>query len=204
MAKDIYGLKEWVIHFLREQLSPDLLYHNVQHTLDVWIACKVLADHEGLDDTDLALVEAGALFHDTGFVKEYFRNEPIGAELAAEHLPKFGFTQDEIKVVKQLVLATAYPGNPKNLLEMIICDGDLEYLGRPDFKEVSSGLYKEFIDQEIIKTKGDWLKLQVNFLTNHQFHTATARRLWGEGQIKNLNEAKSDYAVYENTLPPTE
>lgn len=193
-----------MVLFLSENLADNLFYHDLQHTLDVWIACQVLAEHERLDVGDRQLLEAAALFHDTGFTKQYFKNEPIGAELAAARLPQFGFEPKEIATVERLILATAYPGNPKDLLEEIICDADLEYLGRPDFKEVSSGLFREFLDQGIVKSEGDWLKLQVDFLKNHYFHTSTARRLWGDGQKKNLEEAKSDYAVYENTLPPTE
>jgi hypothetical protein len=40
-------------------------------------------------------------------------------------------------------MATKLPPNPKNLLEKIICDSDLDYLGRSDFIPVSNTLFEE-------------------------------------------------------------
>ena len=43
-------------------------------------------------------------------------------------------------------MATEIPQNPKTHLEMIMCDADLDYLGRYDFETISNNLYTEFLD----------------------------------------------------------
>jgi hypothetical protein len=58
-----------------------------------------------------------------------------------------------------------------------MCDADLDYLGRSDFIPVSNTLYKEMKEQNKIGSLNEWNKLQVKFLTNHQFFTKTALSL---------------------------
>ena len=66
---------------------------------------------------------------------------------------------------------------PTNLLESIICDSDLDYLGRSDFIPVSNTLYEELKAQNKMKSLNDWNKLQVKFISGHQYFTKTARSL---------------------------
>ena len=74
-------------------------------------------------------------------------------------------------------MATQMPPKPETLLEKIICDADLDYLGRSDMIPVSNTLYKELEEQDKIGTFNDWNKLQVKFLSSHQYFTQTARSL---------------------------
>ena len=46
---------------------------------------------EGVTDEALFLLKTAAIFHDAGFIEKYENNEAIGARLAEENLPKFGF-----------------------------------------------------------------------------------------------------------------
>jgi hypothetical protein len=74
-------------------------------------------------------------------------------------------------------MSTMLPPKPTNLLEEIICDSDLDYLGRSDFIPVSNTLFEELKAQNKITKLNDWNKLQVKFISGHQYFTATARRL---------------------------
>jgi len=69
------------------------------------------------------------------------------------------------------------PPQPKDLLQEIICDADLDYLGRSDMIPVSNTLYKELKELNKIGTLNDWNKLQVKFISVHQYFTKTARSL---------------------------
>ena len=94
-------------------------------------------------DEDIFVLKSAATYHDAGFVEEYDKNEPIGARLAEEILPIYGYTDQQIEQVKELIYATIIPHNPKNKLEQIICDADLDYLGSDDFFEFSDTLRRE-------------------------------------------------------------
>jgi hypothetical protein len=74
-------------------------------------------------------------------------------------------------------MSTKLPPRPGDLLEQIICDSDLDYLGRSDFIPVSNTLYEELKAQDKITNLNDWNKLQVKFISGHQYFTSTARRL---------------------------
>ncbi len=74
-------------------------------------------------------------------------------------------------------MSTKLPPKPSDLLEEIICDSDLDYLGRSDFIPVSNSLFEELKSQNKMGSLNEWNKLQVKFISGHQYFTRTARRL---------------------------
>ena len=48
-------------------------------------------------------------------------------------MTQYGYSENHIKIVKGLINATRVSQNPKNHLEKILCDADLDYLGRSDY-----------------------------------------------------------------------
>jgi len=117
------------------------------------------------------------LFHDAGHTIGYDKHEDLGCELANEFLPKYGYSQEQIDKICEIIMATQMPPKPQDLLQKIICDADLDYLGRSDMIPVSNTLYKELKEQDKIGTFNDWNKLQVKFISGHQYFTETARNL---------------------------
>ena len=68
------------------------------------------------------------------------------------------------------------PPNPQNLLECIMCDADLDYLGRADFIPVSDTLYQELLERGILNDKNAWNKQQLKFISNHTYYTEFAKK----------------------------
>ena len=97
--------------------------------------------------------------------------------LARKILPEFNYSDRQIETICDIIMATQLPPEPKNILEEIICDADLDYLGRSDFIPVSNTLYDELKAQNKIGSLNEWNKLQVKFISNHQYFTKTARSL---------------------------
>ena len=89
----------------------------------------------------------------------------------------FKATPEQIERICSIIMATKLPPKPKNLLENIICDSDLDYLGRSDFIPVSNTLYEELRAQNKMGSLNDWNKIQVKFISGHQYFTRTARSL---------------------------
>ena len=71
-------------------------------------------------------------------------------------------------------MATRVPQQPHNHLEQILCDADLDYLGREDFLEIGSKLFLELQVYGIINDEKEWDRLQVRFLEQHHYFTQTA------------------------------
>jgi predicted metal-dependent HD superfamily phosphohydrolase len=74
----------------------------------------------------------------------------------------------------ELIHATEIPHKPINKLQEIICDADLDYLGRSDFERIADNLRKELTEMGKITSRKEWDAIQVNFLKQHQFFTTTA------------------------------
>jgi hypothetical protein len=154
-----------------------LFYHNVKHTVDVVTEVELIGWAEGCSDEEILLLKTAALFHDAGHIVAYDNHEFYGTQIAKEMLPGFNYTPDQIERICSIILSTKLPPKPTNLLENIICDSDLDYLGRSDFIPVSNTLYEELKAQNKMGSLNDWNKIQVKFISGHQYFTKTARSL---------------------------
>lgn len=160
-------------------LPPTLLYHDIHHTLrDVFPAAMSLAEEEGLSARERSLVGAAALFHDMGYLDRYEKNEPMGAARARRVLPRFGYSAEDLDRIEEMILATAMPQGPKDLLGRILCDADLGHLGSDRFFLQSERLRIELTYRGNQKSLRAWHEGNLRFLEDHQFHTESARRLW--------------------------
>ena len=167
-----------VIAKLQTELSSRLTYHSIDHTFDVLEQSQQIAAREDInDDQNLFLLKIAALYHDCGFIFMYAGHEEKGCEIAKNELPGFGLTTEEIEKICGMIMATKIPQSPKNKMEEIICDADLDYLGRDDFDSISNNLYKEFLDFGFIKNHEEWMKKQISFFEYHNYFTKSSQQL---------------------------
>jgi len=170
-------IQEIILDKLEMDLPGYLFYHNVKHTVDVVTEVELIGWAEGCSDEEILLLKTAALFHDAGHIVAYDNHEFYGTQIAKEMLPGFNYTPDQIERICSIILSTKLPPKPTNLLENIICDSDLDYLGRSDFIPVSNTLYEELKAQNKMGSLNDWNKIQVKFISGHQYFTKTARSL---------------------------
>ncbi|HIP36426.1 MAG TPA: hypothetical protein EYG85_06195 [Crocinitomix sp.] len=185
-----------IMHILETKLSPNLHYHSIRHTKDVTQAVERLALMEGITDEDLFLLKSAATYHDAGFVEKYDANEEIGMRMAREILPKYGYTQEQIDVIDGLIKSTEIPQSPKNLLQEIMCDADLDYLGRDDFHEIADLLRRELREHGKINSDKLWDEIQIKFLTQHTYFTKSAIKTRQSKKMKHLEELKEKLKTY--------
>lgn len=170
-------MQEVILDKLEKELPDFLFYHNVKHTVDVVTEVELIGWAEGCTDEEVLLMKTAALFHDAGHTVSYDDHEFQGTLLVREMLPAYGYSREQIERICRIIMSTKLPPRPGDLLEQIICDSDLDYLGRSDFIPVSNTLYEELKAQDKITSLNDWNKLQVKFISGHQYFTGTARRL---------------------------
>ncbi len=177
---------QYVTTLLQRNLPPPRVYHNLAHTRDeVLAAVERLAALEEIEGEDLLLLRTAAWFHDVGFVVQGANHEAIGAELAAEALPSFGYAPEQIAAIQGMIMATRLPQSPSNLLEQIIADADLDLLGCDEFMERNQDLRAEMAAYGQIMGDHEWLTSQLDFLRSHVYFTASATGLRGEGKRRN-------------------
>lgn len=170
-------LQEIILDKLEKELPDFVYYHNVKHTVDVVTEVELIGWAEGCNDEEILLLKTAALFHDTGITVSFDNHEFHSAQYAREILPAYNYSQEQIEKICSIIEATRLPPKPSDLLEEIICDSDLDYLGRSDFIPVSNTLFEELKAQNKMKDINEWNKLQVKFISGHQYFTKTARSL---------------------------
>ena len=191
LIRQFTDLQEMILDKLERELPEYLYYHNYKHTIDVVNQAELIGYGEGVDDEAILLLMTAALFHDAGHTIGYDNHEYFGTEIAREWLPKFKYTQKQIDEICDIIMATKLPPNPKTLLQTIICDSDLDYLGRSDFIPVSNTLYEELKAQNKMASLNAWNKIQVKFLSVHHFFTKTANSLREVNKQAQIERIKS-------------
>lgn len=182
--------RSFIVEKLKKELPPNLFYHGLHHTLDVCDAAALLSLKENIGIENTELVKVAALFHDAGFVKQYKLNEGIGCEIAREFLPRFNYSAAEIESICGMIMATRVPQDPKNHLDEIMVDADLDYLGRADFYSIGKTLFDELNANGTTLDEKQWNQMQVKFLSNHKYFTETAKALRDSGKQKQLEKLK--------------
>jgi exopolyphosphatase/pppGpp-phosphohydrolase len=183
-------IEQAILNRLENELSKELTYHNMKHTVDVVTQVEIIGRGEKISEEEMLLVKSAALFHDTGFLITYENHEDNSIGLAREVLQMYGFLDDQIEEIAELINVTRKDAKPRNHLEAILKDADLDYLGRSDFLPVSQNLYRELqiFDGKI--TPIEWNKKQINFISNHKYYTNTAKLLRQAEKEKQLEELR--------------
>lgn len=179
--------REYVLNRLEKELPPNLFYHGIHHTRDdVLPAVARLAALANLSEKEILLLKTAALYHDVGFIEQYELNEPVAVRIVAEILPSFGYSRRQVQRVQHIIAATQMPQAPNGLLENIMCDADLDSLGREDYFQVSSNLRKEQEARGLVMPDREWFESQLAFLTSHQYFSSQARALREAGKQDNI------------------
>jgi uncharacterized protein len=181
---------DYIINRMSNEIPPAFYYHNVPHVLDVLDSAIRIAKSENISEKETELLKVAVLFHDSGFIKSPINHEASGCLIAMEYLPGVGYSSEEIDIICKLIMATRVPHQPETLLEQIICDADLDYLGRDDFFTTGNKIFRELLEQGNIEDEKAWNELQVKFLTAHRYFTATSVALRQNVKLKHLELVK--------------
>lgn len=182
---------QYIRELFRDELPDGIKYHNADHTLHptrgVVAAANNLALLESISEHDRELLIAAAYFHDAGYIREYGRNEPVAARMAGRILKLIGYEPDEVEKVQKMILATDPEVEPKTHVEKILCDADLDHLGREDFFELDEKLREGRRVRGIdISDDGTWYRSTLEFLKKHPYYTESQKKLREKGKQKNI------------------
>jgi uncharacterized protein len=182
------SIKQEVFQLLKEKLPNHLYYHCLGHTEDVVRESARIAKAEQLSNQETLLVLLAAVFHDTGFIQSPKDHEARSCDIAREMLKHFPLTDEELDMICETIMATKIPQAPKSKIAEVICDADLDYLGRTDYDEISERLFQEIKQTNPDFTQSEWIKLQDNFLKAHHYFTATSQL--ERNEIKAINHQR--------------
>jgi predicted metal-dependent HD superfamily phosphohydrolase len=180
-------VQKYVTKLFAEKLPKAYQYHNLSHTEDVVRGAREIAKAMNVTADEMQIVTLAAWFHDTGYTLSGNNHEAHGIKIAQAFLGKRNFPKEQIEQIVECIRATKMPQKPKSLLEKILCDADLLYLGKPRCIERAEFLRRELqnLRQEEI-SQIDWLKDSAQFFKKHRFHTSYVKSKYDPIRQKNL------------------
>jgi class 3 adenylate cyclase/CheY-like chemotaxis protein len=193
---DFELMRRDITNRLRSLLPEDLVYHDINHTLNVEKAAIRFARLEGVDDESILLLRTAVLYHDAGFIWRYDHNEDFAILLAQSNLPRFGYTNSQIKIVTEIIASTKNGSSPSGPLQQIMCDADHDYLGRADYYNVVRKLRVEMENYGKKMDDKEWVMFQLKYLEDvHRFRTETAKNIRVHGKKSRIAELQTELAM---------
>lgn len=176
-----------VFELFKEKQRDWQLYHNYDHAKHVVEAVLDIGKASGLDDREIEIAVLASWFHDTGYVEIKKGHEEVSITIAGDFLTEVGYDTELQNEIFKCIRATKIPQAPENLLQQVVCDADLAGLGSADYDERSTLLRTE-IELESRKeyTEEEWLELEIEFLSGHNYHTKYAQSTLNEQKHKNI------------------
>jgi uncharacterized protein len=183
------SVKKFILHKLERELDPRLTYHSVDHTLDVLESAVRLAEMENISQEEIILLKTACLFHDSGMLVTYRGHEEASIEICRQTLPAYNYSKEETETICRMILTTKLPQCASDHLDKILCDADLDYLGRPDFFMIAHRLKYEWDVLDFHPTTlQEWYKIQQEFLSAHRYFTVSAIKLRQSIKMENLEQ----------------
>lgn len=179
-------LYEKTIGNLEKNLPAYLTYHDPNHTRYVLEKTILIAEKEKVSEHELFLLKVAALYHDTGHIKSSENHEAESCRIAMQDLAELGFDETEIDQICNMIMATKIPQQPKSNIEGILADADLEYLGTTEFDVISDKLLAELKHFRPELTPRQWYNMQIDFISNHKYHTKYCQTHYESSKLKNL------------------
>ena len=182
---------QYIRELFRDELPHGIKFHNADHTLHptrgVVAVANRIAISESISESDRELLITAAYFHDTGYIRELEKNEPIAARMAGRILKMIGFKPNEIEKIQNMILSTDLDCEPKTHLEKILCDADLDHFGREDLFKMDAKLREgmRLLGGHIFDDL-NWYRGTLKLIKNHQYYTQSQKKLREKGKQKNI------------------
>lgn len=196
---------EYVTNLLKEKLPPGCTYHNLEHIIDVADTAAVICENAGLDNRQKEEVLLACWFHDSGITDSYSNHEEASTKICRRFLESIKYPPEGTEIICGAIMTTHLPSNPKNIIEMVVCDADLSHTGRKGFNRKSELLrqeWKNMLGQEFSDIQ--WTLNNVNFISSIKFYTDYAKENFEERRLKNLEKAKAKAAREGSALTDPE
>lgn len=184
-------LHAFVMEKLKQELPAHMTYHTPEHTADVLAVTEELCRLEEVDPFHTFLLKTAALFHDSGFTVTSNGHEEASCKIAREHLPAHGFDSESVEKICGMIMATRLPQSPANHLESILCDADLDYLGRDNYTPIAESLRQEWEASGKSLKQEEWEVIQIGFLQKHRYFTRSAIQRRAENKARVLIRLQS-------------
>ncbi|MCC6279995.1 MAG: HD family phosphohydrolase [Saprospiraceae bacterium] len=182
----LQDIESYITNYFAEHIRQEYVFHDLEHTVQTVAAVHMIGEGFHLDPRDMLVVQLATWFHDTGY-SEGPKDHEARSCMHAEQYLRGKISDDELQDVLGCIRATKVPQQPNNLLEQIICDGDLSHLGMESYWDRTGKFRQELIlTGKSIMSEQDWVDFELNFMLNHNYHTAVANEFFNKRKAKHI------------------
>ena len=175
--------------FIQKNVGAEYVFHDLGHTEEVVTAANEISQGYDLNEREREILLIAAWFHDTGYAGGVTEHEARGCQRVTDFLSKNKFTEEEIKLACSCIMATQMPQKPGSLLEEILADADMAHLGRKSYWDRTGRIRQEFLmTRSMIMSEQEWIDFEIDFMTNHRFHTGFASELYDKRKHKHIRQ----------------
>jgi predicted metal-dependent HD superfamily phosphohydrolase len=179
--------EDFIFQYYQDHFPDNLVFHSYNHIVETVEAVALIGEGNNLLPEQIEMVQLAAWFHDSGYAEDRETHEEKSAEIASAFLSKLDYPSDNIKVIRNIILATRMPQEPKTLLEQVMCDGDLIHVGKKSFTKRSDMLRAELeITQGKSYSDVEWVQNEIDFLSGHKYHTPFANIEFSNRKANNI------------------
>lgn len=184
-------IESYVRDFFDANISPNYVYHDLNHTLYVVESVSDFSVQLQLSEVDKEIVLIASWFHDTGYDQGQVGHEERSCTYAKAFLQERKYPPGQLNKVLGCIRATKLPQNPQNLLEEIICDSDLAHLGNETYWDRCARVRQEMLlTKNVIMSEQEWVDFELDFVANHEYHTDIARDLFDKRKEKHISQLR--------------
>lgn len=191
--------ESYVFNLFKDNLSPDYIYHNFNHSLRVVNYATLLSDVENIDPQTKEIIMLAAWFHDIGYIEGYKDHEDKSAAIAEAFLSENDYPAQQIELVKTLIKVTKLDKEPVTKAEKIIKDADCSHFAEKNYCDLAELLREEWkLTQNKDFDDIEWAQVNRTVLMQkHRFYTD-----YGKEKLQQLKEA--NIAVLQSRIKSAE
>lgn len=182
-------VETYVSQYINAHIPKQYAYHDLQHTLNVVASVQEIASYFDLPEADFEALCLAAWFHDIGYDEGPIGHEERGAGHARKYLAKHQYPEEQIQKMESCIMATQMPANPQNTLGEILCDADMNHLGKKNYWDRCSRVRQELNSSKgLLMSDSEWVDFEIAFLSRHRWFTAPAKSLFEKRKNKHLRQ----------------
>ena len=203
-AELLRAVEAYVERYIQDEVDPQFVYHNFQHTCAVVEAARELADHYDVSEDDRLAIVLAAWFHDVGYSGGWEGHEERSVEIARNWLTKQEVDDAElVENITGAIRATKMDAKPQTFLEEIVADADLSHLGDLSYWDRCGRVRQEFaLTRDMIMSDQEWIDFELKFMLNHEYYTEAAREMFGDRKSKHVKQLyKRKKALFPDQTP---
>jgi adenylate cyclase len=190
----LQDIEELITKMFDDEASPNLYFHNSVLMKNISNQVELLSAAENLSEEEFINLKLASVFLLTGYISDYEKPMEASFRLVEEILPKYGFDQENIELVKKII-KNSFLEIHESLSDNILHDARYDYMGRVDYIRLTEKLLRERTEYGKHTDNKTWIDIQIKQLSEHDFISDTAkllRSVQAEDQIAALKETANN------------